>query len=528
MVRFPQFFGMVAESGFDGPLQMHFEYPLGGRENGAQVYAAMKRDLAPVARVPGKGRTCEPRAPRVSGHAGVSGSTAGHRRAHRRASTTSFEDYRYRAPYKFGGKEVDRVTLLNVRCRLSNRAGKSAEGFAAMPLGNVWSFPAPDIPYDTTLAAMKSLAQKIAHLTRDFREYAHPLDVNHALEPEYLKAAAETTREMNLARPIPKLCTLVTASPVDAALHDAFGSLHGRNSFTACGKDFVRHDLSHYLNADFRGEYLDRTSSPGPRRGSAMYHSVGASDPLTAAEVNQADGRRAAGDARRLDSLQRRHRHQDQAERRRPGLGRGPRGGDRSRDYGRAGQARCAGLDLFARLQRALPQRAVPAGFRAPLKGKAAEAFDRVQYIEQPTARDLAANRQNTMFEAAKLRAGGDRRIADRVGYAAAGARDGLYGRGAEGLQGAVADAAAGGGHAEVQDVPLRAGSDVSGRGADAFGGNRGACPRVTALEANAREYVPAANRPWEKRFPGIFIIKDGFMDTSSLDRPGLSTDLAA
>ena len=25
-----------------------------------------------------------------------------------------FEDYRYRAPYKFGGKEVDRVTLLNV------------------------------------------------------------------------------------------------------------------------------------------------------------------------------------------------------------------------------------------------------------------------------------------------------------------------------------------------------------------------------------------------------------------------------
>ena len=31
---------------------------------------------------------------------------------------TSFEDYLYRAPYKFGGKEVDRVTLLNVHCRL--------------------------------------------------------------------------------------------------------------------------------------------------------------------------------------------------------------------------------------------------------------------------------------------------------------------------------------------------------------------------------------------------------------------------
>jgi sugar phosphate isomerase/epimerase len=53
MVRFPQFFGMVKEAGFDGPLQMHFEYPLGGANNGArtltlpkeEVFAAMKRDL---------------------------------------------------------------------------------------------------------------------------------------------------------------------------------------------------------------------------------------------------------------------------------------------------------------------------------------------------------------------------------------------------------------------------------------------------------------------------------------------------
>jgi len=144
-----------------------------------------------------------------------------------------FEDYLYRAPYKFGGKEVDRVTLLNVRCRLSTKPGKSAEGAATMSLGNVWSFPAPGIPYDTTLGAMKALAEKIARITRSFTEYAHPLDVNYSLEPEYLKAAADTSRELHLALPIPKLCTLVTASPVDAAIHDAFGKLHGRNSFSA-------------------------------------------------------------------------------------------------------------------------------------------------------------------------------------------------------------------------------------------------------------------------------------------------------
>jgi sugar phosphate isomerase/epimerase len=54
MVRFPEFFGMVARSGFSGPLQLHVEHPLGGAESGKtaltipreQVYAAIKRDLA--------------------------------------------------------------------------------------------------------------------------------------------------------------------------------------------------------------------------------------------------------------------------------------------------------------------------------------------------------------------------------------------------------------------------------------------------------------------------------------------------
>lgn len=53
MVRFPQFFGMVAESGFSGPLQIHYEYPLGGANDGKtkltvgrdEVFGAMKRDL---------------------------------------------------------------------------------------------------------------------------------------------------------------------------------------------------------------------------------------------------------------------------------------------------------------------------------------------------------------------------------------------------------------------------------------------------------------------------------------------------
>ena len=53
MVLFPEFFSMVASANFTGPLQIHFEYPLGGAQNGtrkltippSEVFAAMKRDL---------------------------------------------------------------------------------------------------------------------------------------------------------------------------------------------------------------------------------------------------------------------------------------------------------------------------------------------------------------------------------------------------------------------------------------------------------------------------------------------------
>jgi sugar phosphate isomerase/epimerase len=62
MVRFPEFFGMLAETPFAGPVQVHYEYPLGGASNGArtltmpraEVLAAMKKDLGMIRGYMGK------------------------------------------------------------------------------------------------------------------------------------------------------------------------------------------------------------------------------------------------------------------------------------------------------------------------------------------------------------------------------------------------------------------------------------------------------------------------------------------
>ena len=113
-----------------------------------------------------------------------------------------YEDYNYRFPYKFGGRTVAKVTILNVNCTVSSLAGKSAKGFGSMPLGNLWSFPSHVLSYDDTLAAMKTLAERISTLTEGYKEYGHPIDLNWALEPQYLNAAKEVTRQSKLAEPI--------------------------------------------------------------------------------------------------------------------------------------------------------------------------------------------------------------------------------------------------------------------------------------------------------------------------------------
>lgn len=56
MVRFPTFFSLLANTAFDGPVQLHFEYPLGGVDAGKrqitvdrqQIFSAMRRDLHQV------------------------------------------------------------------------------------------------------------------------------------------------------------------------------------------------------------------------------------------------------------------------------------------------------------------------------------------------------------------------------------------------------------------------------------------------------------------------------------------------
>jgi L-alanine-DL-glutamate epimerase-like enolase superfamily enzyme len=433
-----------------------------------------------------------------------------------------FEDCRYRTPIKFGGNVVDRATILNVHCVARARDGRTARGFGSMPMGNVWSFPSRVLSYDQTLGAMKELAGRIRDITAAFGEAGHPIDINRTLEPEYLRAAVEVAGRLGLSEPIPKLCVLVAASPFDAAIHDAFGKALGLNCYRTYGPEFLAHDLSIDLGPEFRGEYPGHYVSDRPKGRMPMYHLVGAVDPIEASDVTEPVGDglpetlpewisrdglthlkvKLNGDdlAWDVDRVDRVDRVTAEAQRR--------RGVDRwaySLDF----NERAPDVDYLL-------------DFLHLLRERRPEGIQRIQYIEQPTARDLHAHPQNLMHEAAKLLPiVADESITDHESLLLARERGytGIALKACKGQSHAVLLAAAArkyGMFLCVQDLTCPGASLVHSAGLSAH------IPAVRAIEANARQYVPAANAGWEQRFPGLFVVRDGMMDTSSLEGPGL------
>ncbi len=434
----------------------------------------------------------------------------------------TYQDYVLRTPLKFGGRVGTRATVLSVSCEVRTMDGRGAKGFGAMPLGNIWSFPSSTMSSDTTAGAMKTLADRITKITAAYPEAGHPIDLNRALEPAYLQAAAEISKELHLTEPIPKLCTLVTASPFDAAIHDAFGKAHGLNCYRTYRPKFMTHDLSHYLGPEFRGDQLSQYILQNPTPRMPMYHLIGALDALVDADLKQRiddglpntlpewirynglthfkiklNGDDLKWDVGRVITIGRVvHETQEQ---------RGVDEWELSLDF----NEKCPNVGYLL-------------DFLHQVKEVSALTYDRIQYIEQPTARDLETHRENVMHEAAKLKpvvideslTGLDRLLLAReMGYS------GVALKSCKGQSQSVLLAAAGQKYKMflcVQDLTCPGASLIQSASLAAH------VPGVAAIEANARQFIPTANRGWEKKYPGIFHITDGTMDTSTLNGVGL------
>lgn len=441
---------------------------------------------------------------------------------HVRDVEVSSESIQYRSPMKFGGRVVTDVTLLNIEMTVETRDGRVGRGFGSMTLGNVWGWPSTQLEASQTLEIMHEAGRRFASEAASLSESGHPLQLARLLHEPLARIGRDLVEQEKLPEEIPPLALMVSASPTDAALHDAYGKALGLNSYNTLSAEFISEDLSGFLNEDFAGEYLDQYTLRQPRPKMPLYHLVGALDPLDADELTapigdglpetldqwivadglthlkiKLNGDDLPWDVARVAKIER---VASQAQRTR---------GVSQWYYSLDFNEKCASvdyvLDFLAQLQEASP-----------------EALTRVQYIEQPTHRDLRKNPQNKMHAAAAIKPVViDESLIDL---------DSLFMAREQGYSGVALKACKG--HSEallmgaaaqkygqflcVQDLTCPGASFLHSASIAAR------IPTIAAIEGNGRQYCPAGNRGWSERFPSMFEIHDGTVGTGVLTGPGL------
>ena len=336
------------------------------------------------------------------------------------------------------------------------------------------------------------------------------------------RSPPKSRTQAGLSEAMPRLAQLVAASPLEAAIHDAFGQAHAQNAYNLLGPEWVSADLAHYLSNDFAGEYLDRYTSRQPKPRMPLYHLVGALDPLTAADVETpvgdglpetlaewivADGLthlkiKLAGDnlAWDVDRVVAVEAVAAPTQQRR---------GISEWHYSLDFNEKCQSVDYVL-------------DFLRQLEARSPAAFNRVQYIEQPTHRDLRAHPENRMHQAARIKPVViDESLVDleslllcrELGYTGV-ALKACKGHTEALLMGAAAQKY--GMFLCVQDLTCPGRSFLHSASLAAR------LPTIAAIEGNARQYCPAGNRDWAERYPTMFRVTDGTLGTSVLDGPGL------
>ena len=459
------------------------------------------------------------------------------------ACEVTFEPVPFRAPLKFGGRVVDRTDLIHAAVTVERRDGKTATGHGSMPVGNVWAWPSDVTDAATAERAMKRFAERLAaHGVEALGwadEWRDVMGFGFALHVALPTVAEETRDELGLREHLPKLAQLVAASPLDAALHDAVGRAHDRSSFDVLGPEFLNWKLETYLDHRFVGESLDRYTLRTPKPEMPLYHLVGALDPLTDEDSTErigdglpetlpewiaADGLthfkiKLAGDdldwdVNRVLAVNGVVEQVVHSPKRQRGTNGSPAAGS---------LADASGCEIYysCDFNEKCRDEAYVLDFLDRVKADAPAAFDRIQYLEQPTHRDLEAH-PIPVHEAAKVKpvvideslTGYDALLrAVDLGYS------GVALKACKGQTESLLMAAAAqklGLFLCVQDLTCPGASFLHSASLAAR------IPGVAAIEGNGRQYCPAPNAAWAGRYPGMFEITDGTVKTGELDGAGL------
>lgn len=194
-----------------------------------------------------------------------------------------------RTPLKFGAVVVEECPFCEVKVTVEKKKGDVAEGYGGIFLMDLWAFPDPSVPYEKKNEAMQEVMKRFCKRVTEYNKFSHPVDIFWNLREELKKIGEEVSKDKKLDKNLPFLASLVSASPIDAAIHDAFGKVNKIDTYKGYGREFMEHDLSYYLGKKFKGKYIADYIRKDYLPRIPVFHLVGGGDKLRQTEVDETD-----------------------------------------------------------------------------------------------------------------------------------------------------------------------------------------------------------------------------------------------
>jgi L-alanine-DL-glutamate epimerase-like enolase superfamily enzyme len=429
-----------------------------------------------------------------------------------------------RMPLSFGNVVVTDLPIGYACATVENRAGKVGTGWGAMFLMHLWSWPVARASAEARSKVICELFEAYARIVCESGEFGHPVQLFAESEERLRAASREVCAKHTPGEEMPFLGALVAASPIDHAIHDASGNVNGVDSYRTYGPEWMP-DLARFLGAEFSGVYPSQFLRQDYAPVVPIFHLVGGLDFLTRGEVTgdlpddgvpnsldhwiERDGvfclkvklhaRDLAWDLERTVAVARIY--HDVRGVTRPDL---PERPFLTVDFNEQCESPEYVVEFLRRLSEAAPQ-----------------AYRDLLYIEQPVHRDLTAHPHDMrgisslkpVLADESLTSVEDMRRAMELGWS------GIALKSCKCLSSdllLVPMAEMAGVPYAVQDLTNPSISLIESVGLAAR------THTIKGVEANSRQFFPAANAPEAAVHPGLYEIRDGYARTATMCGPGL------
>jgi L-alanine-DL-glutamate epimerase-like enolase superfamily enzyme len=430
-----------------------------------------------------------------------------------------------RTPLKFGAVVVDEVPIGYARVTVENRRGNSATGWGAMFLMDLWAWPVSKASHEAKNLLMCELFDAYGRLLSNVEGYFHPMAIFMETEVDLKRLNREISGRLTPGEEMPFLGALVSASPLDHAIHDAFGNVNGIDSYRGYGPEHMSFDMSRYLGPDYRGVFPSQFLRQDYLPEIPLFHLVGGLDLLHKREVDSSFPQ--DGIPNSLDQWIER----DGVFCLKVKL----RGRDLEWDIDRTLEVSDIYHDVRDHFRKDLPVRPFLTAdtneqcespeyiveYLRKLREKKSRVFDEILYIEQPTERDLKAHRWDMrrisnlkpVLIDESLSSIEDFKLAMELGWS------GIALKSCKCLSSDLVFIPM----AELAGIPYAV-QDLTNPSL-AMVESVGLAARIhtiKGMEANSRQFFPKANEAAARVHPELFTIRDGKARTSSIKGTGL------